>query len=329
MRGFAELGESVKTDEDGNIKRVFLASPGSGDIQISVGLSSDEHAVLTSLSRRFGPRRVRERLSIRFEGASITCHDNALELLESLGNSVLFQSDLRTERPWILKSRVEVRGLRRPNRRNEDTDFTPPEFRYDNEAISLYWYGRTARGMPLLQYLAYYQVIEYYFPRYSRIEAQDRIKSIIKDPTFNIDKQQDIAKILNVVSRSGSGGLGSERSQMRSTVEGCVTDKELREFIKEDDDRSKFFGGGKTRGLSDQGIPVRNQSHDIREEVAYRLYDIRCRIVHTKGDDSEYDLIVPFSPEVEDILHDLKIIRFIAKKILIQNSRKIEIEKYT
>ncbi len=40
--------------------------------------------------------------------------------------------------------------------------------------------------MPLLQFLAYYQSIEYYFPMYSGREAQEKIKNLVKDPSFDL-----------------------------------------------------------------------------------------------------------------------------------------------
>jgi hypothetical protein len=40
--------------------------------------------------------------------------------------------------------------------------------------------------MPLLQFLAFYQVIEFYFPTYSQAEAHRKLKAILKDPPFGV-----------------------------------------------------------------------------------------------------------------------------------------------
>jgi hypothetical protein len=52
-----------------------------------------------------------------------------------------------------------------------------PRTTYDHEPMSLYWYARQARGVPLLEFLAYYQCIEFYFPTYAEAEAQKRVRN--------------------------------------------------------------------------------------------------------------------------------------------------------
>ena len=77
---------------------------------------------------------------------------------------------------------------------------------------------------------------------------------------------------------------------------------------------------GKT--LSQCKISIKNDSSDLIKEVAERIYDIRCLIVHTKSD---YKIMNPFSPEVKKMIYDLELIEFIAKKVLIASSRPIKI----
>ena len=106
------------------------------------------------------------------EGLSISNHDQAVQLLETVADALFFEIDIRFNIPLGL--RKVRRPLVRPLIKSDELSRKPLQFpncRYDREPASLYWYGRSATGMPLLQFLAFYQAIEYYFPVYSQNEA--------------------------------------------------------------------------------------------------------------------------------------------------------------
>lgn len=178
--------------------------------------------------------------------------------------------------------------------------------------------------MPLLQFLAYYQSIEYYFPIYSQADAQRRIRIILKDPSFRPDRDADVARILATV-RSGARGFGDERSQLRATIQECVSADTLRSFLTSDPKRNEFFTS-KAKGLTGVKIPINNPTADLRNEVADRLYAIRCKIVHTKIDNEHDDvkLLLPFSREAELLYFDIDLIQYVAQQVLIATSSPLK-----
>lgn len=180
--------------------------------------------------------------------------------------------------------------------------------------------------MPLLQFLAYYQVIEFYFPTYSQIEARKKIRSILKNPTFRPDRDADIGNILTAISSGSGKGFGDERSQLRATFQECVDPKELRAFLIDNEEKKSFFSS-KSKVLTSFNIPIANPSADLRNYVADRIYDIRCKIVHTKGDslDGEIERILPFSKEAESLNFDIELVQFLSQKLLIAASSPIKI----
>lgn len=186
--------------------------------------------------------------------------------------------------------------------------------------ISLYWYARSAMGMPLLQFLALYQVIEYYFPTYSQEEARRRIRAVLKDPTFRYDRDADIGRVLSILSGTGRG-FGDERSQLRATLNACLNPSDLRIFFEEDEERIEFFSS-KQKGLTDYKIPLATKDADLRIPVADLIYDIRCKIVHTKGEssDGEVELLLPFSKEAELLFYDIELIQYVARNVLVAAS---------
>lgn len=57
----------------------------------------------------------------------------------------------------------------------------------------------------------------------------------------------------------------------------------------------------------------------MRAPVADLIYDIRCKIVHTKGEnyEGEVELLLPFSKEAELLFFDIQLIKYVARKVLI------------
>lgn len=324
--------KETELEEEVTEEKVTLSFPSPNDrIKIFIGESSKEFSILCGLKRDsfFMRRRLRPFQTIRLEGCKIETHDQVKQALVTLGNSVLFQIDLVTNVPMYLgldrDLQREIRIRRRTTR--DDLKLTAPKYQYDSEAMSLYWYARTANNMPLLQYLAFYQVIEFYFPQYSAKEAQQRIKNLLKDPTFDRDSDKNISKILDIVKVTAKGkAIGDERSQIKSTIQYCVDQSDLIQFLNESSDRRDFFDvQKKSKGLVPQKISFDRGDHDIRIDVASRIYDLRCRIVHTK-EENDSELLLPFSPDLAYLKQDIDLIEFVAKKVLIAGCKSLELK---
>lgn len=301
--------------------RIAIAATQEGLPQIEI---SRESEVFTILSRSSG----RLRTTLKLKGCHVTTHDSALALLNKVAGSVLFQLDLLTDVPmWLEKDRNRFRGVHRLRKREKQTtELQYPKTQFENAPLSLYWYGRSATGMPLLQFLAFYQVIEFYFPIYSQSEAQRRLKTILKDPTFRGDRDTDIARLLATINVSRSGSFGDERAQLRTTLMECSDSDALRIFMEEDDERKDFFLN-KAKSLPYHKIPLASPTVDLRNDVADRIYDIRCKIVHTKSDsrDGNVELLLPFTKESEQLTFDIGLVQHLAQLVLVAGSRPFNV----
>lgn len=144
---------------------------------------------------------------------------------------------------------------------------------------------------------------------------------MLKDPAFRGDRDADLGRLLSAIHVSRSGAFGDERSQLRSTFLECIDADVLRQFITAVPARAEFLSS-KTKGLCDQRIPVANAAADLRGDVAERIYEIRCKIVHTKMDakNAEFELLLPFSKEAEQLAHDIDLVQFVAQQVLIAAS---------
>jgi hypothetical protein len=121
-------------------------------------------------------------------------------------------------------------------------------------------------------------------------------------------------------------GYGDERSQLRATLNECLEPGALRAFLTDSEERAKYFSS-KTDSLTDQKIQIRNPDADLRNDVADRIYDIRCKIVHTKsgGPRGEVELLLPFSKEAELLYADIELIQFVAREVLVSASTPLRL----
>lgn len=247
---------------------------------------------------------------------------SALNALETISNSLFFQLD--TERGVALALRKMLRRSRPLRRRgfnaDEPTSIQFPAFEYDKAPISLYWYAKSARGMPLLQFLAYYQVVEYYFPNFAKLEAVRSARKILKHPSFRVDRESDLTKLVTTISGSGRVG-SSEREQMKVTVLEVLSSDDVMQFFEENEEISEILGK-KQKGITDKTVNITRKDHDHRPDIAELLYDIRCRIVHTKNgfDSPQSEMILPFSAAEENMWAYTELMQFVAQNALVRSS---------
>ncbi|MGA2670633.1 MAG: hypothetical protein ABSF21_04375 [Dehalococcoidia bacterium] len=304
--------------KDGVDVRLELNEGGDKGVRISIGNPSETFVAMTVVIDR------EEAMSVRVEGLQITNNKEAAEQLERVTNSLFFELgrkrrvNLFVSRQYEVEKSAGKAKWRVKKERESKVSF--PKFEYDKEPIELYWHAVSAYKMPLLQYLAYYQILEYYFPKYSMLGAKREISNCLKDPNFNVDDDNDITKIVTCVS----GKLGryvSENELLGDTLRGFVSEDELVSEVNSEPLKEYFTK--KYKIVSQFRVSKDNKDKDIREQLADRIYDIRCRIVHTKEEDKRGRLL-PFTKE-EGFLRefDLPMVENLANKVLIANSKKL------
>ena len=136
-------------------------------------------------------------------------------------------------------------------------------------------------------------------------------------PSFNIDKDKDLNRILAVLE-STSPSITDERSQLYATLEECVDSSDLIDFFSPKKTHEFFLK--KNKEITEVIIPLNDKKADIIKSVASRVYDIRCRIVHTKDLSGSTKPLLPNSPGAENLNDDIKLLEFLAIKVIIAAS---------
>ena len=291
-------------------------------IGVSIGHISDDLQLIGNISDSvFRP------MSLKLTGLPISQHDQAVDLLERISDSFFFQINMISHNSISLQFREDRSYkwfIRKGVCDRPTLDF--PSTEYDKPPMALYRYASSARGqMPLVEFLGYYQCIEYYFPLYSEVDAKKSISNILKDPAFRYDRDSDLARLLSAIKLSHNKGFGNELSQLKSTFRECVNNTDLMRYIKQDKEQLDFLST-KSK-LTDKKISRGSNGADLISELSERIYDIRCRIVHAKNElrDSNINSLLPFSEEVDLLLHDNNLIRYIAQRVLIASSSTLRI----
>lgn len=289
------------------------------DLKVSIGTASNRLVVANSyMPRMVNNGYIRNSAALRIAGVNLG-HDEALELLRDLSNSIFFELDVKSQIPV----RLRRTGKLPPERRKVGgAGFVPTGRRYSEEAVALYSYASSSSGMPLLQFLAYYQVAEFFFGRFSRYDLARRVRQMIVDPTFSVDNDQDLDRLIDLSNQSSSGSGRSEREQLRAVVGHCVEPADLSRYLSSDPDREAFFSGKKViKGV--RSISQNDRNNSLSDQVADRLYGLRCRIVHAKseiGIEKGGIPLLPFTEEADSLVYDIGLMRFIAQKVLISTS---------
>jgi hypothetical protein len=341
-----ELSRDQTPERETKPWRIRVASARNTSLQLSIGRATDEFSIIQGLRQDTGRRvfrkhggrffvesplhfRIRRPITFRIDAITVNEHDKAVAALQKLGDSVFFQFEVRLESPEYVYIRREEEIDKKNRGFSDSQDKEPfqllfPTMEYDPQPMSLYWYGCSATGMPLLQFLAFYQVIEYYFLTYAMKDAGKRIRNLLKDPSFRIEKDTDIARLVATFRASNvSRSFGNEKTQLRTTIQECLDQQELLTFITSDNDRKTFF---ESRVIEAHPITVDNSDRDIRNDVTDRIYDIRCRIVHGKSSEqTEIEPLLPFSKEAQNLNLDIELVKYVARKVLIASGAPLAI----
>lgn len=303
----------------GDLPHLILRDPKNDDQVVSLGPCSNEFELLTQNKPTRNQRY--PMVTVKIEGFKVDQHATARKTLEKIAQSIFFQIDLKYKRSInlsIYSSTIPRIG----NRHRGEVILDYPTREFDEDALALYWYAKSAKKMPLQKYLAFYQVIEFYHPSFSKVTARRKIKNLLIDPTFNIDKDKDLNRVLFVVE-SNLPSTTDERSQLHSTLEECVDVSELRDFFTPKK-MSNFFLK-KKKEITEVTIPLNDKKANLIKSVASRVYDIRCRIVHTKDISGVTKPLLPNSEGAENLNKDISLIEFLAKKVIISASYPLDI----
>ena len=321
------------TNELGKIEPAEILLFANEEIKITIGYASKEFAFISAYKEGrhldISERTSRFRNTLKIENISVETEEKAKNYLEKLSNALFFQLDViygltitlapgrmsRTERSLRRRRILQPKAEKREIKLNYEYDKTP---------LSLYWFAQKNIESPIFAFFAFYQVLEYYFPIYSTIEAKNRIKNLFRDPNFSIDSETDMIKLLNVITAKNADSIGDEREQLSNVLRNITTGEEIIEYINSMDFLKEYYTDKKSNKLSDEKLSL-SDFNGIIAKTASRIYDIRCRIVHNKASEI-HKKILPVTQEEKYLRNEIYLLKFLARKSIFINSKTLHLD---
>lgn len=310
---------SEDEQEDNPDSGVELSHEETG-VRLKVGPSSLLARIL--LGARFGFRRPTF-LTARLDGVEISTSDQADEITERISDSLSF--DLHVNLGIALTPELlEKRGMIRSRIPRRSRKFSFPRNSYPHAPILLYQAARNRTTAPLIRYWSYYQVLEFFFPKYSQAEALKQVSRLLRSPSFDAHRNEDILRMVQLASTTGRSA-GSEEEQLITTLRSITTAAEVADFSQ----RAKMEDHLKDRKseLTKKAVKI-DQVDDLLGQLGQRIYDIRCKIAHSKNG-SVRDTgpgLLPGTHHDDLVRIELPLMEFLTQQALVDSAEPLTIE---
>jgi hypothetical protein len=203
-------------------------------------------------------------------------------------------------------------------------DLDVPRRLYRTELVHHYQLGISAES-PMLRYICFYQVAEYWFERIYEEDLVDQVQASITSPSFSFRRKRDIAELIKQVSKAvqvRNDELAiNEQVALRLTLQKYVDLGRLATELGEFDERLIDYLASTKVPFSD-GDPVRlvdNDPMSTYSSLSRRIYKTRNAIMHSK--DGAKSRFVPFADD-HALLPEIPLMRLIAEQIIVATSEQ-------
>lgn len=186
--------------------------------------------------------------------------------------------------------------------------------------LRFYLFGASS-DIPALQYLSFYQVIEFYFYEVVDERLTREVRKRLLNPSFSPDTRSISALARQILALRASY---DETEMLRDALEQYIDPATLTEVVTELESQlgEKWF----TRKRDIFGIECQldlNVAH-VFSSVAKRIKAIRNALAHAREKYEGEIRHVPYSSASGILLKELPLLRWIAEEFLIANSQPME-----
>lgn len=202
-------------------------------------------------------------------------------------------------------------------RRRPDENPNFPQQYYEPELINYYNLGLGTDSV-VLTYLAFYNILEYFYPLVAENELHNKIKENIIQPDFSVKKRVKLRKLVKDISKLEN--KLNERESLKLVLSEYFEIDELIGWIT---DFEHEFGVYYTEWVNLFGTRKKLEVtvDNIINGLGSRIYSVRNALVHNK--EGEIGRFIPYTEHDEILMKEIPLLRFIAEQLIIRSGTDI------
>ncbi|ACK68284.1 hypothetical protein PCC8801_4362 [Rippkaea orientalis PCC 8801] len=200
-----------------------------------------------------------------------------------------------------------------------------PKVDFNADTIRFYQRGRSTRD-PVIQFLSFYHVLEYYFVIVSDEQLYDKLSRKINDPKFVTDHTNLDRLIQDVKDHKAEM---DETEMLKLVLNKYIEESELINFIKEYEKWSKdtiYSGKAKTNetDIFGKDININVKEGHIIGNVAKRIKTIRNTLVHSSDRYERNQRFIPTTYHESILCKEIPLIKYLAEKVIIGSASNLK-----
>jgi len=206
--------------------------------------------------------------------------------------------------------------------RNDIEEIEPPRRTYIPGLVQRYQMG-LATDNPMLQFISFYQILEYFFESIYEEELIKQIRDKITSPGFSYKKDTSLKELIKTVKKTmlprGETVTYSEKEALSLTLKKYINVETLKEELNKDDKTLiDYYKNNEVPFSKGDTIDWDNQNTDsILKNITNRIYKNRNSIVH--GKESGKSGYTPFKDD-KSLSKEIPLIKSIAEEVIIESS---------
>ena len=280
----------------------------------------------TLSTRRKQDSRVVDRMTpfppTRVENIQAASVDESLKIANGIISGCLFQLAAarglphRARRNWPKQT-----ALAQTQEKDEEQDGSLPLLKVNpiRDLVSLYTLG-TWTNYPQFQFLAYYQVLEYFFIKIADEQLYTKITRRVNDLGFRCVPEQLDRLIQDVTDHRRES---DETEMLKSVLKKYVREDDLVTFLREYEEEIGTPQYSKKRTLFGTDVQITFNPEYVFAGTAKVIKTIRNALVHSSDRYERAERYVPFSGSEELIAAEIPLIKFLAEKVIVASATPI------
>jgi hypothetical protein len=203
-------------------------------------------------------------------------------------------------------------------RRGRPQDVQFPLRRYNSDLVSYYSLGLGSDSL-LLAYLAFYKILEHFFPSVTEQGLHRRMTEKLIAPEFSHTKPKQLQQLASIVRKYDQ--RMQEEKMLAAVVEHFFAMDEVREWVlNHESSRGPYY-------TTPQVVLEEAHTLDLSPErfassLAARIYHVRNALVHNK--EGEVSRFIPYSGQESVLLAEIPIVQYLAEQVILRSGTDID-----